>query len=218
MFKNRPLKAVVLSPKSQNVKNIVILCHGYGGTGYSMALLANCWKKNLPNTLFLCPNGPHVCDNDKNSFQWFSANENNKKYFINTFKNSEEILNEYIDKVLDKYKLSNKNLAIGGFSQGCMIALSVGVKRKKKLNFIIGYSGKLIFPEKMNNFIKSKPNIFLFHGKLDKVIPYKDFILTKNFFLKNNFNIKTKLYYKSGHIITSRAAKEGLKKIKRYCF
>lgn len=218
MSKVRSLTAVELKPKSKNIKNIIILCHGYGGSGYNMALLANYWRKSLPNTLFLCPNGPQVCEKDKDSYQWFPSKNNSNKYFLNHINKSEEKLNKYIEEVLEKYKLSSNKLAIGGFSQGCMIALSVGVKRKEKLNFIIGYSGRLISIKKIKNYIQSKPKIFLFHGKLDKIISYKDFIKTKNFFLKNNFAIKTKLYKEFGHRISSKAAKEGLKKIKKYCF
>ena len=33
---------------------------------------------------------------------------------------------------------------IGGFSQGCMISLQTGIKRKDTINSIIGYSGRIV--------------------------------------------------------------------------
>ena len=43
--------------KSQ-LKMLVILLHGYGGDGKDISMLALNWKRFLPNTIFLCPNGP----------------------------------------------------------------------------------------------------------------------------------------------------------------
>ena len=44
----------------------------------------------------------------------------------------------------EKNELTRNKYAIGGFSQGCMISLQTGIKRKDKINSIIGYSGKII--------------------------------------------------------------------------
>ena len=48
-------------PKPNPPKNIVILCHGYGGDGRDISIMANYWKNFLPETLFLCPNAPEIC-------------------------------------------------------------------------------------------------------------------------------------------------------------
>ena len=43
----------IVSPESA-----VILCHGYGGDGNDISIVANYWKNFLPKTIFLCPDAP----------------------------------------------------------------------------------------------------------------------------------------------------------------
>ena len=80
---------------------------------------------------------------------------------------------------------------IGGFSQGCMISLQTGIKRKDKINSIIGYSGRIIDIEHLGKNINSRPNIILMHGDIDQVVPIDGLLEAKNF-LKNNYAIETK--------------------------
>ena len=50
------LNTIVLEPLSKNKpKNAVILCHGYGGDGKDISILANYWRAHLPDTIFICP-------------------------------------------------------------------------------------------------------------------------------------------------------------------
>ena len=46
----------------------------------------------------------------------------------------ENKLNKLIDEVKEKNNLSADQIIIGGFSQGCMITLQTGLKRKDKVN------------------------------------------------------------------------------------
>ena len=43
------------------INNAVILLHGYGGDGKDISMLTLNWKRFLPNTIFLCPNGHEKC-------------------------------------------------------------------------------------------------------------------------------------------------------------
>ena len=42
---------------NQEIKNAIILLHGYGGSGKDISMLSLNWKRHLPNTIFICPNG-----------------------------------------------------------------------------------------------------------------------------------------------------------------
>ena len=64
-----------------------------------------------------------------------------------------------IDEVIEKNDLTSEKIAIGGFSQGCMISLQTGIKRKDKINSVIGYSGKIIDENHLQDNINSNPNI-----------------------------------------------------------
>ena len=56
------LEPIILKPLSNNApKNAIILCHGFGGDGKDISLLANYWRNYLPDTIFICPNAPEKC-------------------------------------------------------------------------------------------------------------------------------------------------------------
>ena len=56
------LEPIILKPLSNNSpKNAIILCHGFGGDGKDISLLANYWRNYLPDTIFICPDAPEKC-------------------------------------------------------------------------------------------------------------------------------------------------------------
>ena len=66
------LNSVVIETKSKSSpKNAVILCHGYGGDGKDISILANYWKAHLPETIFICPDAPERCAANPSGYQWF---------------------------------------------------------------------------------------------------------------------------------------------------
>ena len=54
----------IFPEKDQEIKNAIILLHGYGGDGKDISALSLNWKRFLPNTIFLCPNGHEIWLND----------------------------------------------------------------------------------------------------------------------------------------------------------
>ena len=46
---------IINAQSDQKPKNAVILCHGYGGNGKDISILANYWKNYLKDTVFICP-------------------------------------------------------------------------------------------------------------------------------------------------------------------
>lgn len=114
---------------------------------------------------------------------------------------AENKLNKLIDEVKEKNNLSADQIIIGGFSQGCMITLQTGLKRKDKINSVIGYSGRIIDTEHLSKNINSRPNIILMHGDTDQVVSIDSFLEAKEFFGKNNYEIETKIFKNCEHRI-----------------
>ena len=50
------LDTTTILPNNNEVRNAIILLHGYGGDGNDISTLSLNWKRFLPNTIFLCPN------------------------------------------------------------------------------------------------------------------------------------------------------------------
>ena len=131
------LNCTSIHPLSENKpQQVVILCHGYGGDGKDISMLTLNWKRFLKNTIFLCPDAHEVCKINPSGFQWFDLNTDDKGYILNEAKKAENKLNQYIEEVKLEYKLKNSQICISGFSQGCMMSLSVGLTSDEKFNSI----------------------------------------------------------------------------------
>jgi phospholipase/carboxylesterase len=210
------LNTTILKPLSEETpKNAVILCHGYGGDGKDISLLASYWRTYLPDTLFVCPDAPEKCAVSDSGFQWFDLMDQTKDQVLVKSLVAENKLNALIDEVIEVNNLTNEKVAIGGFSQGCMISLQTGLKRKDKINSIIGYSGKIIDESHLQNSIVSRPNIILMHGDKDQIVPLSFLLEAKDFFSRNSYKIETKIFNNCEHRIPSEGSSLGLEFIKK---
>ena len=213
------LSAIVLEPLSKiKPKNAVILCHGYGGDGKDISILAGYWRTYLPDTIFICPDAPEKCEASPSGFQWFDLTDQDPEQILSKSLVAENKLNKLIDEVKEGYNLLANQIIIGGFSQGSMISLQTGIKRKDKINSILGYSGKIIDLEHLSKNIISRPNIFLMHGDIDQVVPVDGLLEAKNFFNKNNYEIETKIFKNCEHRIPMEGSSLGLQFIKKHLY
>ena len=119
-------------PLSKNKpQQAIILCHGYGGDGKDISTLAINWQRFLPNSIFLCPNGPEVCSINPQGYQWFDLTSEREEIILEKSLEAEKKLSTFLDQILDNFQLEPMNLALVGFSQGSMISIQVGIKKKK---------------------------------------------------------------------------------------
>ena len=213
------LNTIVLEPLSETKpKNAVILCHGYGGDGKDISILASYWKFHLPDTIFICPNAPEKCAASPSGFQWFDLMDQTPDQILSKSIIAEIRLNKLIDEVKEKNDLSANEIVLGGFSQGCMISLQTGIKRKDKINSIVGFSGKIINTEHLSKNIISRPNVLLMHGDKDQVVTIDGLLEAKDFFYKNNFPIETKIFKNCEHRIPTEGSSLGLQFIKKHLY
>jgi len=211
------LNTIILEPLSKKKPNsAVILCHGYGGDGKDISILANYWRAHLQNTIFVCPDAPEKCAASPSGFQWFDLMDQTPEQVLSKSLVAESKLNKLIDEVKEKNSLLANQIVIGGFSQGCMISLQTGIKRKDTINSIIGYSGRIIDTEHLAKNIVSKPNIILMHGDNDQIVSVNSLLEAKDFFNKNNYKIDSQIFKNCEHRIPSEGSSLGLQFIKKH--
>ncbi len=216
---NYSLNTIILDPLSKTKpKNAVILCHGYGGDGKDISILAGYWRSYLPETIFVCPDAPEKCAASPSGFQWFDLMDQSPEQILSKSLVAEAKLNKLIDEVKEKNNLSADKIVIGGFSQGCMISLQTGIKRKDKINSIIGYSGRIIDKEHLSKNIVSRPNVILMHGDVDQVVTIEGLLEAKDFFNKNDYKIETKIFKNCEHRIPTEGSSLGLQFIKKHLY
>ena len=73
---------IIYPDKKSNIKSAIVLLHGYGGDGNEISLLTINWKRFLPNTVFLCPDGHEPCPINSTGFQWFDLTKDDTEYIL----------------------------------------------------------------------------------------------------------------------------------------
>ena len=205
----------VKSLSKDKPKQAIVLCHGYGGDGKDISTLAIHWQRFLPDSIFLCPNAPEVCSVNPNGFQWFDSEVDKEEVILEKSLVAEKKLSEFLDQVLDNFQINPNNLALVGFSQGCMISIQAGLKRKEQINCLIGYSGKIINQKHLSENINSRPKIFLMHGTNDEIVSPTHLLEAKEYLKNKGIKIKTKLFKNCEHNIPVEGTSLGLAFLKK---
>ena len=205
------LDAIILKPeKGLEIENAIILLHGYGGDGQDISMLSLGWRRHLPNTIFICPNGHEKCAINPTGYQWFDLSKDDPEYILNESKKAETKLNKFINEIKNEFKLQNNNICLSGFSQGCMMSLNLGLISDQRYNCIVGFSGKIINQE----YLKKKKNvdadILMIHGDADEIVSPNFLLEAKDFFIRNSVNVETQLIKNCGHHIPVEASSIGL--------
>ena len=201
------LDATIIKPEvGKEIKSAIILLHGYGGDGKDISILSLNWKRHLPNTVFICPNGHEVCPINPLGFQWFDLTNDDPVHILEETKKAENRLLKFIDEVKDEFKLENKKICLSGFSQGCMMSINLGLTSKEEFNCIVGFSGKIINQEDLKSRKKVSTKTLLIHGELDQVVSANFMLEAKDFFIRNNISIETHLIKNCDHHIPAKAS------------
>jgi phospholipase/carboxylesterase len=209
------LKTTIIEPENNiSINNAVILLHGYGGDGKDISMLSLNWKRFLPNTIFLCPNGHEACSINPDGFQWFDLVKDDPQYILAQSKVAEEKLLHFINEVKVKYNLKNSQICLSGFSQGCMMSINLGLISDESYNCVVGFSGKIINQGDLQKRKTSSTKMLLLHGNLDTVVSPTFLLEAKDFLIRNKVEIETKMIKNCEHHISVEASSISLNYIK----
>ena len=213
------LDTTIIKPYENNeIKNAIILLHGYGGDGKDISMLSLNWKRYLPNTIFICPNGHEPCAINPSGFQWFDLSKDDPDYILKESTKAEKKLFTFLDEIKNEYNLENKNICLSGFSQGCMMSINLGITSSQEYSCIVGFSGKIINQKDLKSRKKTSTSVLLIHGDSDQVVSPSFLLEAKDFFIRNNIEIETHLVKNCDHHIPIQASSIALnyilKKIK----
>ncbi len=165
-----------LPARSRHARQLVVFLHGYGADGNDLMELGRQWQAWLPDADFVAPHAPDRCAQAPTGRQWFPLASRGEDERRNGVRKARPAIDEFIDRELARLGLDDRRLAIVGFSQGTMMALHVGLRRRRAPAAILGYSGLLVGPERLDEASARDregrpPPILLVHGDADNVIP-----------------------------------------------
>lgn len=151
---------------------LVVFLHGYGSNGDDLIGLAPYWAKLLPEAAFISPNAPFPCEMAPFGYQWFSLESRDPQSKLAGVRAAAPLLDAFLDQQLTRFGLTEKDLALVGFSQGTMMSLHVAPRRPSALAGVVGYSGALIGAQMLGEEMRAKPPVLLVHGMADQVVPF----------------------------------------------
>jgi phospholipase/carboxylesterase len=155
----------LIPSQEKNSRRLMIMLHGLGDSieGYRWFPEAMA----MPWMNYALVNAP---DEYYGGYSWYD--------FIGDVlpgvKRSRALLVELLDHLRGK-GFPTEQTTLGGFSQGCLMAVEVGLRHPQKLAGVVGISGYVCEPEKLVEELSPvafQQRLLVTHGTLDQVIPF----------------------------------------------
>lgn len=198
----RELNSTRRGPAPGQAGQVVVFLHGYGADGGDLLGLADTLAPDMPGTAFVAPNAPETCPGNPMGFQWFPIpwlDGSSEAESATSMARAVADLNGYLDQVLAQEELSADRMVLFGFSQGTMMSLHVAPRRNKALAGVVGFSGRLLKPDALDNETLSRPPVFLFHGDQDEMVPPESMPGAVTALRRCGFEVSTHVMVGTGH-------------------
>jgi len=210
------LDSIIIKPENnREIKSAIVLLHGYGGDGKDISMMSLNWKRHLPNTIIICPNGHERCLINPSGYQWFDLSNDDPNYILEEVKKAEKKLNQFISEIKNEFNLENNKICLSGFSQGCMMSLNLGLTSNEEYCCLVGFSGKIINQKYLKIKKDVSHNVLMIHGDADEIVSPNFLLEAKDYLMRNNVNIETHLLKNCGHHIPIEASSIALNYIQK---
>jgi phospholipase/carboxylesterase len=209
-----PINGPRLSPRSGQAKQLVVFLHGYGADGDDLIEIGRQWQRWLPDAAFVAPHAPDFLPGQPMGRQWFPLTFRDPDERWRGVNKAAPGLDAFLDEELQRQNLPAQKVALVGFSQGTMMALHVGLRRRSALAGIVGFSGMVVLeegkePDSIKGDIASKPPILLVHGDRDEVIPIDALFLSMDALSAGEVPVEWHLSRGMAHGIDGEALRHG---------
>jgi phospholipase/carboxylesterase len=157
------LHSELLPAREKNSRRLMIMLHGLGDSieGYRWLPEA----MNLPWLNYLLVNAP---DDYYGGYAWFDLND-----IMPGVLRSRSLLFEVLDDLRGR-GFPTEQISFGGFSQGSLMAVDVGLRYPHRFAGIVGISGWVCEPEKLAKELSPVARLqrlLLTHGTADPLLP-----------------------------------------------
>lgn len=173
-----PLPCEVISPQGEANGSIIWL-HGLGADGFDFMPFAKALRVCREQSLrFVSPHAPRrrITFNDGQWMRaWFDVHSLERDGLRDEagILASAALIEGVIEQEMDR-GIPSERIVLGGFSQGGMMALHVGLRYAETLAGVMCLSGALLLHESlasMRDASNDHTPIFLAHGTMDPVLP-----------------------------------------------
>ncbi|KAI8146755.1 Phospholipase/carboxylesterase/thioesterase [Fennellomyces sp. T-0311] len=196
------LTSVIVGAKAKHTAT-VFWFHGLGDSGAGWSFLAEELSSMFPHVKWVLPNAPMMpitLNQGMRMPAWFDLNGLDRSIAANQDQKgilaSMAALNGLIRKEVEE-GIPSDRIVVGGFSQGCVLSLLVGLTSEYKFGGVIGCSGWLALADKfpaMASEANKKTPVLMCHGDADPIVQYTFGKESASILEKLGYNIKFNTY------------------------
>ena len=157
----------LIPARDKKSKRLMVMLHGLGDSmdGYRWLPEA----MGLPWMNYLLVNAP---DEYYGGYSWFDFAGD----IVPGVERSRRLLFDLLDSLRPK-GFSLEQITFGGFSQGCLMSIEVGLRYPHRFAGIVGISGYVCEPEKLVQELSPlalQQRLLITHGTLDPMVPFAE--------------------------------------------
>lgn len=171
-----------VAAQSGRARQLVVFLHGFGADGNDLIEIGRQWRAFLPDADFVAPHAPERCAMSPAGRQWFPLFTRDPDERWRGVVAARPALDAFLDAELARRGLDERSLALVGFSQGTMMALHTGLRRRVAPRAILGYSGIHVLGQEAPGAGRPPqdppPAVLLVHGEEDDLIPAEALMLS----------------------------------------
>ena len=199
-----------LIPSREKSKRLLIMLHGLGDSIAGYRWLPSALE--IPWLNYLLVNAP---DEYYGGYSWYDFAGD----MAPGVERSRKLLSDLLDAQV-KAGYRAEDMLLGGFSQGCLMSIEVGLRYPHRLAGIIGISGYVCDPDKLLREIPPigfKQRILMTHGSMDPMIPLK--LVRQQVAQLNSAGLHIEWYeFEKAHTIAGEAELEVIRNFIRGCW
>jgi len=162
---NEPIEWLpVAGPPEQ----LLLLLHGVGADGRSMAPLAQALRAEFPQAAIVAPDAPHPFEAGGAGRQWFSVRGIDEANRVPRAAAALVPLAAWVRATQQRLGVGSAATALVGFSQGAILALELAAAEDGLAGRVLAFAGRYA---RLPAAAPRHTTLHLFHGGADAVIP-----------------------------------------------
>lgn len=161
-------------PAQGRPEQLLLLLHGWGGSGADMAPLALALRAAFPQAAVLAPDAPHAHTRADGSpgadsaRQWYAVAGLTPQNWPGRVDEALPALKAWVQAQQQRLGVGEAATALAGFSQGAVLALALVLQNDGIAGRVLAFGGCLT---RVPEAAPQQTTLHLFHGSDDEVIP-----------------------------------------------
>lgn len=157
-------------PQAGAPEQLILLLHGWGADGRSMAPLAQALRSQFPQAIVVAPDAPSAPADDPTARQWYDLDGLTPDNWAERVETALPALRDWVQAQQQRHRVGSAATALGGFSQGAVmsLALALAAGNDGLVGRVLSFGGALATSPLA---APRHTTLHLFHGADDTVIP-----------------------------------------------